>query len=111
MSWSLSKRNPIGEKTRATLKFQEDNLRGLEQLNAQWVGRGAAWTPHRQVILDMDSPESSVYGGQEGAVYNGNFETVCYHPLFLFNEIDGIMPRFDDASQRPDHSWSSLSYT
>ncbi len=34
----------------------------------------------------MDSSESPVYGEQEGAAYNGHFETVCYHPLFLFNE-------------------------
>ena len=23
---------------------------------------------------------------QEGSAYNGHFETVCYHPLFLFND-------------------------
>ena len=25
-------------------------------------------------------------GAQEGSAYNGHFESVCYHPLFLFNE-------------------------
>ena len=25
-------------------------------------------------------------GHRKGAVYNGHFESVCYHPLFLFNE-------------------------
>ena len=33
----------------------------------------------------MDSSESPVHGQQEGSAYNGHFETVCYHPLFLFN--------------------------
>lgn len=28
-----------------------------------------------------------VYGEQEGAAYNGNFEWTCYHPLFLFNQF------------------------
>jgi len=73
-----------------------ENLLGLEQLNAQWVGRAMAQTPHRRVILDMDSSESPVYGEQEGAAYNGHFETVCYHPLFLFNEFgdcEGAMLR------------------
>jgi hypothetical protein len=73
-----------------------ENLRGLEQLNAQWVDRAMARTPHRRVILDMDSSESPVYGEQEGAAYNGHFETVCYHPLFLFNEFgdcEGTMLR------------------
>jgi Transposase DDE domain group 1 len=36
-----------------------------------------------RVVLDMD--ESSVHGQQEGSAYNGHFESVCYHPLFLFN--------------------------
>ena len=46
-----------------------------------------AHTPHRRVILDMDSSESPVHGQQEGAAYNGHFECVCYHPLFLFNQF------------------------
>ena len=45
-------------------------------------------TPHTgRVILDMDSSESPVHGQQEGAAYNGHFECVCYHPLFLFNQF------------------------
>jgi len=74
----------------------EDNLRGLEQLNTQWVDHAMARTRHRRIILDMDSSESPVHGEQEGATYNGHFETVCYHPLFLFNEFgdcEGAMLR------------------
>jgi hypothetical protein len=26
-----------------------------------------------------------VYGEQEQSTYNGYFESVCYHPLFLFD--------------------------
>jgi len=65
----------------------EDNLRGLGQMNAEWIDHAMARTRHRRIILDMDSSESPVYGEQEGATYNGHFETVCYHPLFLFNEF------------------------
>jgi hypothetical protein len=74
----------------------EDNLRGLGQLNAEWVDHAMARTRHRRIILDMDSSESPVHGEQEGATYNGHFETVCYHPLFLFNEFgdcEGAMLR------------------
>ena len=46
-----------------------------------------AHTPHRRVILDMDSSESPAHGQQEGAAYNGHFECVCYHLLFLFNQF------------------------
>ena len=38
----------------------EDNLRGLEQLNAEWVDHAMARTRHRRIILDMDSSESPV---------------------------------------------------
>jgi hypothetical protein len=65
----------------------EENLKGLEQLNAEWVDRAMMRTRHQRIILDMDSSESPVYGEQEGAAYNGHFECVCYHPLFCFNQF------------------------
>ena len=65
----------------------EENQKGLEQLNAAWVDRAMMRTRHQRVILDMDSSESPVYGEQEGAAYNGHFQSVCYHPLFLFNHF------------------------
>ena len=66
---------------------QDNNLKGLGSLNVQWVERAIIQTPHQRVILDMDSSESPVHGQQEGAAYNGHFEPVCYHPLFLFNQF------------------------
>jgi len=62
----------------------EDNLRGLGQLNAEWIDHAMARTRHRRIILDMDSSESPVYGKQEGAAYNGHFECVWLPPLILF---------------------------
>ena len=64
-----------------------ENQKGLEQLNAEWVERVMTRTRHHRIILDMDSSESPVYGEQEGAAYNGHFQSVCYHPLFLFNHF------------------------
>jgi len=68
---------------------QEDNLKGLARMNSQWVEGAMAHTPHRRVILDMDSSVSPVHGQQEGAAYNGPrfYRGVCYHPLFLFNQF------------------------
>ena len=34
----------------------------------------------------VDSTESPVHGQQEGSAYNGHFESLCYHPLLLFNQ-------------------------
>ena len=62
-----------------------------------------AHTPHRRVILDMDSSESPVHGQQEGAAYNGHFECVCYHPLFLFNQFGDC----EGATLRPGNVHSA----
>jgi hypothetical protein len=63
----------------------EENFAGLARLNRELVTRvEGVGSPHR-AVLDMDSSESSVYGGQEQSAYNGYFESVCYHPLFLFD--------------------------
>ena len=75
---------------------EEENLDGLARLNVEWVDRAMAQTSHQRVILDMDSSESPVHGQQEGVAYNGHFESVCYHPLFLFNhfgDCEGAMHR------------------
>ena len=75
---------------------EEENLEGLARLNVEWVDRAMAQTSHQRVILDIDSSESPVNGQQEGVAYNGHFESVCYHPLFLFNhfgDCEGAMLR------------------
>ena len=82
---------------------QEDNLKGLALMNPQWVELAMAHTPHRRVILDMDSSESPVHGQQEGAAYNGHFECVCYHPLFLFNQFGDC----EGATLRVDQVWAA----
>ena len=74
----------------------EENLSRLRQLNVEWVERAMSRTPHQRVILDMDSSESRVHGQQEGTAYNGHFGSLCYHPLFCFNQFgdcEGAMLR------------------
>ena len=63
---------------------QDGNVERLGRLNAKWVDRAMA---HRRVILDMGSSASQVHGAQEGASYNGHFGGMCYHPLFVFNQL------------------------
>ena len=91
VGWQGSDRNAARTNTMSRFETetltQEDNLKGLALMNPQWVELAMAHTPHRRVILDMDSSESPVHGQQEGAAYNGHFECVCYHPLFLFNQF------------------------
>jgi hypothetical protein len=45
----------------------KENVQGRAHLNAAWVAKAMAHSPHRRVILDMDRSESPVYGAQEGA--------------------------------------------
>ena len=91
VGWQGSDRNCASTNTMSRFETetltQEHNLKGLALMNSQWVEGAMVHTPQRRVILDMDSSESPVYGQQEGAVYNGHFECVCYHPLFLFNQF------------------------
>ena len=54
-------------------------------LNRETLGQAEAFDGSDRAVLDMDSSESPVHGEQEGSAYNGHFESVCYHPLFLFN--------------------------
>jgi Transposase DDE domain group 1 len=55
-------------------------------VNRDVIAHAETWDRSDRVVLDMDSSESPVHGQQEGIAYNGHFESVCYHPLFLFND-------------------------
>ena len=68
------------------LLTQAKNLVGLRAVNREVLAQAEMATRADRVVLDMDSSESPVHGAQEGSAYNGHFESVCYHPLFLFTE-------------------------
>ena len=59
------------------LLTQRENLAGLSEINGKWVERAMSKTPHRRIILDLDSSESPVHGAQEGSAYNGHFGSTC----------------------------------
>ena len=64
---------------------QDENLEGLSRINRELLAKAEAMDSPQRVVLDMDSTEIPVYGGQEHSAYNGHFESTCYHPLLLFN--------------------------
>ena len=68
------------------LLTREENLVGLMAVNREVLAQAERPTRADRIVLDMDSSESPVHGAQEGSAYNGHFESVCYHPLFLFSE-------------------------
>ena len=88
---------------------RDENVEASDRLNAAWVDRAMTRTAHRRVIFDMDSSESPVHGGQEGASYNGHFGSTCYHPLFVFNQFgdcEGAMLRSGNVHSA--HRWRDV---
>jgi len=69
---------------------QRHNLTGLMNLSGQWIDKVHRHKTLRELILDMDSSVSEIYGEQEGSAYNGHFGCTCYHPLFLFNQFGDL---------------------
>ena len=62
------------------------NYQGLVRLNTALVQHEGVRSSTQRVTLDVDSSERPVHGTQEQSAYNGHFECVCYHPLFVFNQ-------------------------
>ena len=66
------------------------NLTALMKLSGQWIDQVQRRQPLKQLILDLGSSVSETYGRQQGTAYNGHFECLCYHPLFLFNQFGDL---------------------
>jgi hypothetical protein len=68
----------------------EKNLSALADLSGQWIDRVHSRRPPRGILLDMDSSVSPTHGEQEKSCWNGHYECMCYHPLFLFNQFGDL---------------------
>jgi len=67
-----------------------ENLAALADLPGRWIDTVHRRRPPKTIVLDMDSSESPTYGEQEGSAYNGHFGCMCYHPLFVFNQLGDV---------------------
>jgi hypothetical protein len=86
-----------------------ENLIGLMALNRETLGQAESLDGSERVVLDMDSSESPVHGEQEGSAYNGHFESVCYHPLFLFNHYgDCLAAKLRPGNVHSAEDWDEL---
>ena len=91
------------------LLTEEENLIGLMALNRETLGQAESLDASDRVVLDMDSSESPVHGEQEGSAYNGHFESVCYHPLFLFNSHgDCLAAKLRPGNVHSAEDWDEL---
>ena len=91
------------------LLAEEENFAGLARVNRELIGRAEAIdSPHR-TVLDMDSTEIPVYGEQENSAYNGHFESMCYHPLLLFNrDGDCLAAKLRPGNVHSAEDWKEL---
>jgi len=49
------------------------------------------------------------HGEQEGSAYNGHFESVCYHPPFLFNRhVDCLAAKLRPGNVHSAEDWDEL---
>jgi transposase len=67
-----------------------ENLAALADLPGRWIDAVHDRRPPKVVTLDMDSSESPVHGEQEGAAWNGHFQSRRLHPLFVFNQFGDL---------------------
>jgi hypothetical protein len=88
---------------------EDRNYQGLTRLNADLVQHPATRSRSRRVTLDIDSSESPVHGTQEQSAYNGHFESVCYHPLFVFNpEGDCLAAKLRPGNVHSAEGWDEV---
>ena len=87
----------------------DENLIGLMAVNRELVAQADGCDESNRVVLDMDSTESPVHGQQEGSAYNGHFESVCYHPLLLFNQHgDCLAAKLRPGNVSSAEDWDEL---
>ena len=91
------------------LLASEENLIGLMAVNRELLAQAETQDNSERVVLDMDSTESPVHGQQEGSAYNGHFESVCYHPLLLFNQHgDCLAAKLRPGNVHSAEDWEEL---
>jgi hypothetical protein len=87
----------------------DENLIGLMAVNRELIAQAEAGDDSERVVLDMDSTESPVHGQQEGSAYNGHYESVCYHPLLLFNQHgDCLSAKLRPGNVSSAEDWDEL---
>jgi len=74
----------------AEMLTRPENLESLADLAGCWIDAVHDRRPPKSITLDMDSSESPVHGDQEGALWNGHFQSKCLHPLFVFNQYGDL---------------------
>ena len=87
----------------------EVNLSALTDLSGHWIDLVHNQRPPRGIVLDMDLSVSPTHGEQEMSIWNGHYQSTCYHPLFVFNQFGDL----ERCALRPGnvHTYRAASWT
>jgi hypothetical protein len=89
---------------------QAENLRGLATMNRELIAKAERQEWTWLAVLDMDTTEVPVYGGQEQSAYNKHYESTCYHSLLPFNSAgDCVAARLRLGNVHSADSWGVAS--
>jgi hypothetical protein len=84
---------PTQSRLLAALGNYKPNIEQLRETLAEWSGRHLRATGNdrtaRRITIDIDSFPIQAYGQQAGAVYNGHYREVVFHPLVASYTVGG----------------------
>jgi hypothetical protein len=106
---TLGKEHESGAGQSALSRFENNvlatgkGLKALEDLISRSADTLLRRRNKRRLVIDVDSTEDPVHENQEGAAFNGYFEQVCRHPLFLLTNKGDLL----SARLRPGNGHSA----
>lgn len=57
--------------------------------------------PPERIVLDLDTTDDEIHGGQEGRFFHGYYGTYCYLPLYIFSGEHLLCARLRKANVGP----------
>ena len=67
-------------------------------------------SPPKELVLDFDPTDTTIYGNQEGKFYHGYYDDYCFLPLYVFCGSQLLVSYLRRSNQdQAKHSWAILS--
>lgn len=76
-------------------RIEYENVKQLENINLLLLDKAYSIEKPEFQILDLDSTNLSTYGNQEGSKFNYHYKTVGYHPLVMFDGLNGDLLKIE----------------
>lgn len=75
--------------SRVNSKVDEETVSQFQDVIQSLFDRVQLVKPSNGFIFDLDSANFETTGSQENSTFNGHYQTMGYHPLFLFDGLTG----------------------